>query len=52
MIAYLTLIVALLGLLLWFWGPHAKVQEIGKILFFCGMFVFTMSLGSKTVKLF
>lgn len=52
MIAYIAALVALLGLLLYVLSSNPKIQEIGRILFFCGAFVVTSQLGVKAVKLF
>ena len=52
MIAYLTIIIALVGLLMWVLSSNAKVAEIGKILFAAGVFAFVFTLTGRTVKLF
>jgi Na+/phosphate symporter len=52
MIAYLALVVALAGLLLYALASNPKLVEIGRILFFCGVLVFTLAIGRQTVKLF
>ena len=38
--ATLPLIVAIIGLLMYFLSPHAKVAETGRIMFFCGLLSF------------
>jgi len=51
-IAIAPLLIAIIGLLMWVLATNGKVQEAGKILFFCGVLVLTMGLGQKTVRLF
>lgn len=51
MIAYLAALIAITGLMLYAFAGNAKLCEIGRILFFCGMFVFTAQLGARTVHL-
>lgn len=51
MIAYLALIVAVVGMLLYALATNAKVAEIGRILFFCGALTFTLALGGHTARL-
>ena len=52
MIAYLALLIALAGLLLYVLAANAKLVEVGRILFFCGMLATALALSGKTVKLF
>lgn len=52
MIAYLALIIAVAGVLLYALATNPKLVEIGRILFFCGTLVFTAALGARTVRLF
>lgn len=52
MLAYLPLLIALAGLLLYVLPANGKVQEIGRILFFAGVLVFIWHLGMRTVRLF
>lgn len=52
MIAYLALVIAIIGLLVYMLASNAKAQEVGRILFFCGALVFTSVLGAHAVKLF
>jgi hypothetical protein len=40
------LLIAILGLILWFLVAHPKVAEAGKILFFCATLVLLMALAS------
>jgi Na+/phosphate symporter len=52
MIAYPALIVAAVGLVLYLIASNPKQVEIGRILFFVGMLVFTMVLGGHAVRVF
>jgi Na+/phosphate symporter len=52
MSAYLTLIVALLGLLLFMFAAHPKAQRVGEILLFCGVLAFCIHLGNSVHRLF
>lgn len=40
-----SLLVAVIGLLFYGFSTNAKVQEIGRIMFFCGLLVFTSEFG-------
>jgi Na+/phosphate symporter len=40
MIIYLTLLVALIGVLMYALAANPKLQEIGRIMFFCGLLAF------------
>lgn len=42
MIIFLSLLVAVIGLLLYVLATNPKVQEIGRLAFFAGLFVFLM----------
>lgn len=50
LIAIIPLVVALVGALLYALASNTKVQEIGRILFFCGAFVLTWRLASETLR--
>lgn len=50
-IAIAPLVIAVIGLLLWCMAANSKAAEAGRIMFFCGMLVLTMSLASKTFHL-
>lgn len=41
-VLYLPLIIALVGLVLYALASNAKAAEIGRIMFFCGLFVYLM----------
>jgi hypothetical protein len=49
-IAYLSIIVAIVGLLVYAFAP-GKAGEAGKIAFACGLLVFLLSVGPATVHL-
>jgi hypothetical protein len=51
MIIYVPLLVALLGALLYGLSASGKVQELGRIMFFCGLLVFLFEIGSHTATL-
>lgn len=46
MIIYLTVLVALIGLLMYAFAKDGKVQEIGRIMFFCGLLAFLFTGGA------
>ncbi len=50
-IALVPLFVAIVGLLLWLLASNPKVSEIGKIMFFCGLFTLLLVFGEGRVKL-
>jgi hypothetical protein len=51
MIAYLSVIVAILGLILYLATSKPKPSEIGRILFFTGLLAFLLAVGEATVSL-
>ncbi len=51
-IAYLPLLIAIIGLLMYALCASAKLVEIGRILFWTGALVTLFRLESKTVRLF
>lgn len=51
MIIFFSLLVALIGLLAYALSTNGKVAEIGRIAFFCGLFVFLLRLEPTTVAL-
>lgn len=51
MVAYLVLLIALAGLLLWLMAANAKVQKVGEYMFFCGLLAFCFALAEKTIAL-
>jgi hypothetical protein len=46
MIIYLTLLVAVIGLLIYVTSKDGKLQEIGRIMFFCGLLAFLFTGGA------
>lgn len=50
-IAYLPILFALLGLLMYILASNPKVVEIGRVTFMCGLFVSLWPLMSKVLKL-
>jgi Na+/phosphate symporter len=51
LIAVIPLMFVIVGLLMWALCSNAKLQEAGRIMFFCGLLVLTFSLAGKTVTL-
>jgi len=51
MIIVFSFLVALIGLLIYGFAANAKLSEVGRIMFFCGMLVFTMQFGSTAKTL-
>lgn len=51
LIAIIPLIIALIGVLMFALCTSAKLQEIGRIMFFCGMFVITWVLAKETIHI-
>jgi len=49
---YISLLVALVGVLMFALAANPKLVEIGRIAFFCGLFVFLFTLGTGRVNLF
>lgn len=45
------LAVALVGLLMYVLASNAKVVEVGRILFFCGVLVAVWLSGAKTLRI-
>jgi len=50
-VAVVPLVVAVVGLLMWLISSNPKAAEAGKIMFFCGVLVLTMSMAKETVRL-
>lgn len=51
LIALWPLVILILGLLLWVLASNPKVSEAGRLFFFCGALVLTMSLARETFRL-
>jgi hypothetical protein len=46
MIIYFSLLVALIGVLMYALCVQAKLSEIGRIMFFCGLLAFLIAIGT------
>jgi hypothetical protein len=44
-------LVMLVGLLLYAFAQNPKLVEVGRLAFFCGLFVLTLALGSKSIRI-
>jgi hypothetical protein len=51
MYIYLSLLVAIVGALVYALSANPKVQELGRIACFCGLFVFLLRLSPTALKL-
>ena len=49
-VAIAPLVIAVVGLLMWFMASNTRASEVGRILFACGTLVLTMSLAKETMK--
>lgn len=49
-IATLPALFAVLGLVIWFVAKNPKVSEMGKLMFFAGLWVFLMLSNGKSIK--
>jgi len=52
MTAYLSLLIAIIGLLMYALASHAKVVEIGRIMFWTGLLAFLLANGEKMLAPF
>jgi hypothetical protein len=52
MVVWLPVLVGLIGLLMYALSTNGKVQEIGRIMFFCGCFVWLLQQTPHSVTLF
>ena len=50
MTIYISLLIALVGLVIYLASNNPKVAEVGRVLFMVGSFVFLFHLGSQTTK--
>jgi Na+/phosphate symporter len=46
MVVYSSLLIAVVGLLMYALSASAKLVEIGRIMFFCGLLAFLLAAGS------
>lgn len=51
MVIYIPLLVAILGVLMYALATNGKIQEIGRIMFFCGLLTFLLELGNHATAL-
>ena len=51
MIIALTLLVALVGVLMYAFAANPKLQEVGRIMFFCGLLAFLLNGAEPLLKL-
>lgn len=52
MSGFLSLIVGVIGLVLYFIATNPKVSEVGRVCFWVGLLAFLLANGSQTVGLF
>lgn len=52
LIAYVPLLIALIGLIMWLASPSTRIGEIGKLMFIIGLFWTVYSTVGKTTKIF
>ena len=51
MIAFLSIIVCVIGLIVYLIGTNGKAAELGRLAFFAGLFAFLLQFGPQTVSL-
>ena len=51
LIAIWPLVFAVLGLLLWVFASHPKLVEVGRLVFFAGLFWLVYVLSGRTLRL-
>ena len=51
MVILLPVLVLLVGVLMWALCVNPKLQEIGRIMFFCGLLVTLLKVDSATISL-
>jgi len=51
LIASVPFLVLIAGLLMWALAANPKVQEAGRLMFFCGVFALTWHFTSETVRI-
>lgn len=52
MIAIIPLLACIVGLLVYVLAANAKVVEVGRALFWCGLLVTLFTVASKVIKVF
>ena len=51
LIAYIPLLFAIIGLLIYVLATNAKVVELGRIVFFAGFFVTMLAMATKVLRI-
>lgn len=51
-VSALALVVATVGVLLYLLASNSKTQEIGRLMFFCGLLALMLTQGQRTFKIF
>lgn len=51
MVAYLSILVALIGGILYFTVPNAKLAELSRLAFGCGLLAFLFGVATKSIEL-
>lgn len=51
MIIAISLLVALVGLLMYGFSTNSKIEEIGRVMFFCGLLAFLLRLGAGDIAI-
>jgi hypothetical protein len=50
-ISFIPLLVCILGILVWVLATNAKLQEMGRLSFFAGLFVTLMTFATHVIRL-
>lgn len=51
MTIYLSMLVALIGLVMYFIATHAKVQEVGRVMFWTGLLAFMLGAAGHVFNI-
>jgi Na+/phosphate symporter len=51
MIIYIPFLIAIIGLLVYVLATNPKAQELGRIMFFCGLLATLLPLGERVARL-
>jgi Na+/phosphate symporter len=49
MVAYLSIIIAVIGILMYFVSTNPKVQRVGEIMFGAGLLAFLIAVGGQAI---
>lgn len=49
-LAYVCVLVLIVGLLMWFVSANPKVAECGKVMFACGLLVTLLKTATETIR--